>query len=111
MNLTAAPAIQAPSPTALAELARRIEADAQEGPCFMWDPAAEVFLTAIVRQGVIVHWQLDPARTKAEADAVRDRQMQAAMMAAMAIVGALPEQLRDEMRANLERGLGRHRTH
>ena len=111
MKLTAAPTIQGPSEHALAELARRIDAEATEGPCFMWDPINQVFLTAIVQSGVIVHWQIDPARDKAEADAARDRTKQAAVMAAMVISGALPNAQRDELLENLARGMGRTPAH
>ncbi len=106
-SIKAAPPIQGPSAHALAELLRRIEGGVSDGPCFMWDPGTLTFLTAVIQSGTVVTWQIDPAPDKAAADALRDRAMQAAVMAAMAISGALPAAMRDELQQTLARGLVR----
>ena len=75
-----APPIQAPSPEGLAELLSVVTSGRlRDGPAFFFDPARLVFLMVIVEQGAIVHWQLEPCRDQAAADALQQRYMQAAV--------------------------------
>ena len=101
MNLTPAPAILAPSAAVLSELARHIEQDNAEGMRFAWDAVHQVFLTVIVQQGLIVHWTVEPARDRAEADAVRQRAVQAAVVSAMAMASTLPDHEREQLQQRL----------
>ena len=108
---TPAPSIRAPSAAVLAQLERHVIANAMDGPTFLWDRGAQVFVTAVVRAGVVVDWQLDPARTKEEADALTDRHLRAALMAAALIAGAVNPVHGVEIDRQIAEAVGRRIDH
>ena len=84
-----APPIQAPSPEGLAELLDVITSGRlHDGPAFFFDPVRSVFLMVIVEQASMVHWQVEPCRDQAAADALQHRYMEAAMNVAR-LLGAV----------------------
>lgn len=86
--LKIAPPIQAPTPEALAELLKAVETgNLANGPAFLWDPVRHLFLLVFVEHGVIVHWQIEPARDQAAAAELQQRYVHAAM-AAMHVAAA-----------------------
>lgn len=93
------PAIQGPSPEVLAKLLKVIEAkNVDAGPAFCWDPQRKVFVMAVVEQGVIVHWQIEPARDAAEAEALK-RKYVFGILTAMCVAA---DQLPPDQRATLD---------
>lgn len=111
MNITFAPGIQAPAPQLVAQLAEHIDAQRLDGPAFCWDEGNQVFLTVVAREGVIVSWQINPARTRAEADALTNSTLQAVAMAAAMLASVLPPSMRaalDEHFAAVQRRTPAH---
>lgn len=96
------PAIQSPSPEILTALLETIESGRLvSGPAFIWDPVRGVFLMALVEGGLITHWQVEPARDQAQADALKARYIQAAAESVRLMLDMLPP----EARADIERGM------
>lgn len=94
--------IQAPSAEVLAELAKHMET--ADGALHYWDAARQVLLTAIVRDGVLVNWYLEPALNRAEAEARRDQSARETIKCLALLTTLLPPATREA----LLRDLGQH---
>ena len=110
--LQPSPAIQGPSPEVLHKLLETIEAGRLvSGPAFCWDPVRAVFMMVIVQSGVIIHWQLEPARDQAEADQLRSVYMHRSLVAARLLLETLPPESRAQLDADLAVFQGLNKTH
>jgi hypothetical protein len=88
IQATPMPSIQAPAPEVLAGLAARWKLTNPNGFVFHWDRERLVFITAVMQGGEVVSWAIDPARSEAEAEALRDRSRRSLQMAS-AVIGTI----------------------
>ena len=65
--------MQGPSAEFFAKLLEAIGTNLYSGPAFCYDPSRSIFAVVLVQDGVIVHWQIEPARNQVDADALRRR--------------------------------------
>jgi hypothetical protein len=73
--LKAAPPFQMPGPQLMDQLKAAIVKHGEKlsGPFLGYDASRQVFLVAVIEQGVILHWQLESCHDKAECEALMVR--------------------------------------